>query len=130
MLEKKYIMYKLNKSIVEDKDSFLLDISHNDGIDSHFYYFIVRSEDGYNLSKVTSPVQFIRKIQEKNIDFCVCEDEDASSIVREISSLIINKKTSSTILVDEFGLSKLDSNGIRNLFSLLVKATPKKNINK
>lgn len=130
MLEKKYIMYKLNKSIVEDKDSFLLDISHNDGIDSHFYYFIVRNDEGYNVSKVTSPVHFIRKIQEKNIDFCVCEDDAASTIVREISSLVINKKISSSILVDEFGLSKLDSNGIRNLFSLLVKATPKKNIYK
>ena len=130
MLEKKYVMYKLHENVVEAKDSFLLDISHNDGIDSHFYYFVVRGESKYNITKVTSPEQFIRKIQEKGIDFTVCDDTDSSIIIKEINSLIISKKMDSTVIVNEFGLAKLDNNGIRNLFSLLLKASPKKNIYK
>jgi len=130
MLEKKYVMYKLQENFVEAKDSFLLDISHNDGIDSHFYYFIVRGENKYNITKVSSPEQFIRKIQENNFDFSVCDDTDSSLIIKDINSLIISKKVDSTIIVNDFGLAKLDSNGIRNLFSLLLKASPKKNIYK
>jgi len=123
-MEKRYLIYKLDRGFVEDKDSFLLDISYNDDIDSHFYFYIEKAEKNINILKISSPEQFIRKVQENGIDLNI--SDNSSSLIHEFGILFRNKNVSSDITVKEFGLSKLDSNGLRNLFSLLLKASPKK----
>lgn len=130
MLDKRYLIYKLDKSLVEEKDSYLIDISYNDSIDLHFYYFVLKGENGLNVSKVYSPDTFIRKIQEAAIDFNVCDENVSYELIRTLNSSIVGKKISSEVTLKDYGLSKLDSNAIRNLLSLLLKSSPNRKMYK
>ena len=115
MAEYMFTLYSLNKKGNGNDELFVLDVLRDNTIDSHLYYFIIKNDD-YNITKIFSLNDFLRKIQEKGLTLDIVDSDLAISIIKDFTC----KKVKSFVFDDELGLVTIDNECIRRVSTFLV----------
>ncbi len=116
---KSFLLYRMHDALDNSNISYILDITKNDAIESHFYYLINKRADKYNIARINSIYVLLLFLQEKNNDVDTCDFIETSLIVKDIKKAICEGSIISNIKGFNGGIININDTGYKFLLSLL-----------